>query len=138
MDFFSYIITYQKKIIMNKTYQPIVIEETENLLEGLKDSKFFEEYNIIDLTFAKGYLLEIMTEKHISGLIGNFDEENDELFTEEEFSKLLNEIVVGSISNSLKEKGYLNSYEDETTEELFFLSEKGKKYLEDLNNSTLK
>jgi hypothetical protein len=122
---------------MPKVYQPIVIEEAENLLEGLKDSKFFEEYEITDLTFAKEYLLEIMTEKYISGLIGDFDGENGELFTEEEFSKLLKEIVAGSILNSLKEEGYLNSYEDETTEELFFLTEKGKKHLEDLNNGII-
>ena len=122
---------------MPKVYQPIVIEEAENLLEGLKDSKFFEEYEITDLTFAKEYLLEIMTEKYISGLIGDFDGENGELFTEEEFSKLLKEIVAGSILNCLKEEGYLNSYEDETTEELFFLTEKGKKHLEDLNNGII-
>jgi len=122
---------------MPKVYQPIVIEEAENLLVGLKDSKFFEEYEITDLTFAKEYLLEIMTEKYISGLIGDFDGENGELFTEEEFSKLLKEIVAGSILNSLKEEGYLNSYEDETTEELFFLTEKGKKHLEDLNNGII-
>jgi hypothetical protein len=122
---------------MSKVYQPIVIEEAENLLEGLKDSKFFEEYEITDLTFAKEYLLEVMTEKYISGLLGDFDEESGELFTEEEFSKLLKEIVAGSILNSLKEEGYLNSYEDETTEELFFLTEKGKKHLEDLNNGLI-
>jgi hypothetical protein len=122
---------------MPKVYQPIVIEEAENLLEGLKDSKFFEEYEITDLTFAKEYLLEIMTEKYISGLIGDFDGENGELFTEEEFNKLLKEIVAGSILNTLKEEGYLNSYEDETTEELFFLTEKGKKHLEDLNNGII-
>jgi hypothetical protein len=122
---------------MPKVYQPIVIEEAENLLEGLKDSKFFDEYEITDLTFAKEYLLEIMTEKYISGLIGDFDGENGELFTEEEFNKLLKEIVAGSILNTLKEEGYLNSYEDETTEELFFLTEKGKKHLEDLNNGII-
>jgi hypothetical protein len=122
---------------MSKVYQPIVIEEAENLLEGLKDSKFFEEYEITDLTFAKEYLLEVMTEKYISGLLGDLDEESGELFTEEEFSKLLKEIVAGSILNSLKEEGYLNSYEDETTEELFFLTEKGKKHLEDLNNGII-
>jgi hypothetical protein len=122
---------------MSKVYQPIVIEEAENLLEGLKDSKFFEEYEITDLTFAKEYLLEVMTEKYISGLLGDLDEESGELFTEEEFSKLLKELVAGSILNSLKEEGYLNSYEDETTEELFFLTEKGKKHLEDLNNGII-
>lgn len=111
---------------MSKVYQPIVIEESENLLMGLIESKFFEDYEITDLTYAKTYILEIMNEKYISGLLGD---ENDELFTEKEFTKMLQEIVAGTVLNELKEGGYVNSYEDDTTEEMFFLTEKGKEYL---------
>jgi len=112
---------------MSTVYQPIVIEESEQLLIGLVESKFFEDYEITDLTFARQYILEIMNEKYISGLLG---EETEELFTEEEFTKMLQEIVAGTVLHELKEGGYLNSYEDENTEEMFFLTDKGKKYLE--------
>jgi len=112
---------------MSTVYQPIVIEESEQLLIGLVESKFFEGYEITDLTFARQYILEIMNEKYISGLLG---EETEELFTEEEFTKMLQEIVAGTVLHELKEGGYLNSYEDENTEEMFFLTDKGKKYLE--------
>lgn len=117
---------------MSKVYQPIVIEESEQLLIGLMESKFFDDYEITDLTFARQYVLEIMNEKYISGLLG---EETDELFTEEEFTKILQEIVAGTVLHELKEGGFLNSYEDENTEEMFFLTDKGKKFLEDKKNN---
>lgn len=113
---------------MAKVYQPIVIKETEILLQGLIDSKFFEDYEIENLTFAKEYILEIINEKYISGLLGE-GELGEEIFTEEEFTKILQEIIAGTLLNELKENGYINSYEDEETEEMFFLTEKGKEYL---------
>lgn len=112
---------------MSKVYQPIVIEESENLLMGLIESKFFEDYEIDDFTFAKQYILDVMNEKYIDGLLGD---ESDEIFTEEEFTKMLQEIVAGTILYQLKEQGLINSYEDENTEETFFLTEKGKKHME--------
>jgi hypothetical protein len=113
---------------MSKVYQPIVIEETENLIEGLKESKFFEDYEIEDLTFVREHLLEIMTQKFIDG---SLDEEFEELFSEDEFTKILQELVAGSLLYEMKEKGFINSYEDENTEETFFLTEKGKDFLKD-------
>lgn len=116
---------------MSKVYQPIVIEQAENLLKGLKESKFFEDYEITDLTYAEQHLLEIMNEKYILGLLGD---ESQEFFTEEEFTKILQEIVTGTILYELKEKGYINSYKDDNIEEMFFLTDKGKKHIDDLKN----
>lgn len=117
---------------MSKVYQPIVIEEAENILQGLIESEFFIDYDITDYTYSKQYLLDILTEKYINGLLDNDD---SELFTEEEFEQILKELVAGTVLYELKEKGYVNSYEDENTEEMFFLTEEGKKYLQ--NNGTL-
>ena len=114
---------------MGKVYQPIVIEETEQLINGLIESQFFSDYQITDLTYARGYVLDKMTEKYISGQL--MDEES-ELFTEEEFTQMLKEIVAGTILNDLKEQGYLDSYEDDDTEEMFFLTDEGKKYLKEI------
>jgi hypothetical protein len=55
--------------------------------------------------------------------------EEDEFFDEEEFETVLREIVAGSILYDLKKKGLVESYQDENVEELFFLTEKGKKHL---------
>jgi len=127
LSFFLFIIYKKNNKNMSTVYQPIVIEESEQLLIGLVESKFFEDYEITDLTFARQYILEIMNQKYISGLLG---EETDELFSEDEFTKILQEIVAGTVLHDLKQGGYLNSYEDENTEEMFFLTDKGKKYLE--------
>lgn len=113
---------------MSKIYQPIVIQEAEHLIEGLKESLFFDDYEIEDLTYAKQHILNLMTEKFINGQL---DSEIDEIFSEDEFEQLLKEIVAGSLLYELKQKGLVNSYEDENTEEMFFLTEKGKSYLKD-------
>lgn len=112
---------------MKKVYQPIVIEETENLIQGLIESEFFKDYEIDDLTYTRERLLDVMTEKYLNGLL-NDDEEL--LFTEEEFDNLLKDIIAGTLLHELKKKGMIESYEDDQTEERFFLTENGKKFLE--------
>lgn len=111
---------------MSKVYQPIVIKETENLIEGLIESDFFKDYEISNYTYAKSYLLDVMTEKYIDG---SLDDVERELFTEEEFTKILQEIVAGTVLYELKEMGLIESYEDDNTEEMFFLTDKGKEHL---------
>ena len=116
---------------MSKIYQPIVIEETENLIEGLKESLFFDDYQIEDLTYVRQHLLDTMTDKFIKG---ELDENIDEIFTEDEFTRLLQELVAGSLLYELKQKGLVNSYEDENTEEMFFLTDEGKKFMKSKEN----
>jgi hypothetical protein len=110
---------------MSKIYPKPVIEHTEELIEGLKESNFFEEYEIEDLTFVREHLNELLTQKFINGELG----EDGPYFLEEEFEQIIKELVAGSILHQLKVKGLVDSYEDDTTEEMFFLTEMGKKYL---------
>jgi predicted transcriptional regulator len=42
---------------------------------------------------------------------------------------MLREIVAGSVLYELKDKGLVDSYQDDTTEEMFFLTKKGKKLI---------
>jgi hypothetical protein len=117
---------------MAKAYQPIVIEETDNLIQGLIESEFFLDYDIIDYSFARQFILDELTQKYIDGL---FDESEDaELFTEDEFTKLLQKIVAGSLLSELKERGLVSSYEDDDTEETFFLTEEGKQLIRKSDN----
>jgi hypothetical protein len=111
------------------TYQPIVLEHTENLLKGLEEAEFFVDYEIGDLTFARNYLNDLFTEKFIKGEL-DIEEDSRPLFDEPEFEKMLREIAAGSVLYDLKKMGYIDSYEDNTTEEMFFLTKKGKKYLD--------
>lgn len=113
---------------MTKIYQPIVIEYSNEIVDTLIESEFFLENEIDDYTFAKNFLCEKLTEKFITT---GLDREVG-IFTEDEFNDILKNILAGSVLYSLKNKGYINSYEDENTEELFFLTEEGKKYVEEL------
>lgn len=111
---------------MSKIYQPIIIERVAEMIEILTETHFFSDYDLENTEFAETYLLDKLTEKFISG---KYDMEEDEFFEEEEFETVLREIVAGTILYDLKKKGFVESYDDEITEELFFLTEKGKKLL---------
>ena len=108
---------------MGRTYQPIVTERASEIVNSLIECDFFVDYELETTDFAIKYLSDILTDKFISG---DFDFEENDLFTEEEFEKCLKEIVAGTILSELKDKGLIESYEDDNTEELFFLTDKGK------------
>ena len=114
---------------MDKIYQPIVIEKCDIILESL--TEFFEDYEIESLDFAKKYLCDKLTDKFILGELDEEEEDSLFLFTEEEFEVILKELIAGSVLYDLKKKGYVESYEDDTTDEMFFLTKKGKKFLKE-------
>ena len=116
-------------MIMSKIYQPIVIEMTNEIITDLVETEFFSDYEIQSTEFAKKYLLDKLTEKFILGDLENDDDEFLGVFNDDEFEVVLREIVAGSVLYELKEKGLVDSYEDETTEEMFFLTKKGKRVM---------
>ena len=99
---------------------------TNEIIETLKEEKFFDDYEIEDTSYAKRRIGEELTKKF---LIDGLDNEDGEYFTEDEFDKILREIAAEDVLRMLQRKGFLNSYEDENTEETFFLTEKGKEEL---------
>lgn len=115
---------------MNKIYQPEIIKLSEVYVMGLQDSDFFDEYELNSIEYAKEVFCDKLTEKFIEGNIDIFE---DDAFTELEFEDILKLIIAGTILYELKEKGWVNSYEDEDTEEMFFLTEEGKKRLKNKN-----
>ena len=121
-------------MIMNKIYQPIVIEMTNEIITDLTESEFFVNYDIQSTVFAEKYLLDKLTEKFILGELENEDDEFLGVFNDEEFEVVLREIVAGSVLYELKEKGLVDSYEDENTEEMFFLTKKGKRVMKKKND----
>jgi len=108
----------------------IVLEHLEKIMRGLDESFFFEDYNITD-TYAKKLLTDLLIEKYVED--PSMDE-NEFFWTEDEFEQIIQKIVTGSIMYELVDDGILNSYEDENTEETFFLTEKGKKLSQELKN----
>ena len=111
---------------MSKVYQPIVVKNVDLIIEALTESNFFTDYEIESTDFAIQYFSDILTEKFIKGDLGGDD---GEFFTEEEMNKYLKEVIAGSLLHELKNKGLVNSYEDDNTEEVFFLTEEGKEYM---------
>lgn len=116
-------------MIMSKIYQPIVIEMANDIITDLTESEFFSDYEIQSTVFAEKYLLDKLTEKFILGELENEDDEFLGVFNDDEFEVVLREIVAGSVLYELKEKGLVDSYEDDTTEEMFFLTKKGKRVM---------
>ncbi len=116
-------------MIMSKIYQPIVIEMTNDIITDLTESEFFADYEIQSTVFAEKYLLDKLTEKFILGELDDDEEEFLGVFNDDEFEVVLREIVAGSVLYELKEKGLVDSYEDDLTEEMFFLTEEGKKHM---------
>ena len=116
-------------MIMTKIYQPIVIEMTNEIISDLTESEFFSDYEIQSTVFAEKYLLDKLTEKFILGELENDEDEFLGVFNDDEFDVVLREIVAGSVLYELKEKGLVDSYEDDSTEEMFFLTEEGKKHM---------
>ncbi len=116
---------------MKKVYQPIVIERSNEIVKTLEESGFFIEYELSNTEFAKEFLCEKLTEKFIE----NGSDLEGGIFSESEFEEILKMIITGTILTELKKKGYINSYEDENTEETFFLTKHGKEMLKNLNNT---
>tara|TARA_R110001592_G_scaffold64818_1_gene199116 strand:- start:11522 stop:11875 length:354 start_codon:yes stop_codon:yes gene_type:complete len=114
--------------LKNKYDAPkVVLHHVENILEGLRESFFFEDYDIGE-EYATKSLIKIVTEKYVE----NPTLELDFFWSEEEFGTILKTIVTGSIMYQLKEQGIMGSYEDDDTEEQFYLTEKGKEITKNL------
>lgn len=103
------------------TYQPIVIEKTNVIIDELIYSNFFEDNKIMDISFAIKTISDKLTEKFINGELENVD-----LFVSGEFVGMLHMIIAENVLRELQKKGLITSYEDENTEEVFFLTELGK------------
>jgi hypothetical protein len=116
---------------MHTNYQPIVIEKSKELIEILRETYFFEDYEIDNEEFAFNFLCEKLTEKFIKGELSEGDTD-EPIFTEDEMDFYLRQIIVGSLLHDLQEKGIVDSIEDENQEERFFLTEKGKKITKNL------
>lgn len=113
------------------TLPQIVSDYVDGIIGGLEESNFFREHSIKDI-YARKRFTELLMELYVS----DPSLSDEEFFwTEDEFEVILEKIIVGSIIYELKDDGILNSYEDENTDETFFLTEKGKLLSKELKNN---
>jgi hypothetical protein len=108
---------------MNKTYQPFIIEKADEILEILKD-------DIVPFDHARERLCMLLTEKFINGKLSSEDDVRTVFESEEELLRFVNECYIYENLLSLMEQGLVGMYEDDDNEELFFLTEKGKLYMD--------
>ena len=118
---------------MKIIYQPIVIEYTEIYLQLLINSDTLKNWGVTDFTYAKEYISNKLTEKFINNGLDNINE----IFDSNESLIIIKDIIIGSMIQKLKDIGYVNSYEDENTEEHIFLTEAGKKYIKTRLNTPI-
>ncbi len=112
-------------------YLPKIETITEEIIQTLIEDEFFNDFEIEDYSYARKRIAEELTNKF---LIDGLDEENG-IFSEDEFDKLLKEIAAEDVLRSLQKRGLINSYEDENTEEIFFLTEKGREEMKNVDDT---
>ena len=109
---------------MKNVYQPIVLDKASQIVEILRETDFFNEYEIEDESYAMDYFCDKLTTKFINGELDEDSIEN--IFEEGDMEQFLKEIIAGSLLYELQAKGIIDSIEDENNEERFFLTDKGK------------
>lgn len=109
---------------MGKKYLPNIIKLAKLHIGVLESSNFFVDYEIKNIDLVEERLCDELTQKFIEG-----ETIDDFCFTDEEYGRILKEIITKDVFYSLKDKGILNSYSDENTEEVFFLTSNGKRYI---------
>jgi hypothetical protein len=112
---------------MKKTYQPFIIKKVNEILEILKDDINPSEH-------IKERLCMILTKKFIDGNLSAEDDVRMVFDSEEELLRFVNECYTYESLVSLMEKGFVNVYDDDD-DELFFLTEKGKQYVEKMKKN---
>lgn len=108
-------------------YIPKVEAIADDIIQTLIEDKFFEDFEIEDHSYTKKRFCDELTAKF---LLNGLEDDGLSIFNEDEFDKILKEVIAEDMLRSLQKKGLINSYEDEGTEEVFFLTEKGREEIE--------
>lgn len=124
LELMIFFITFCKNINnMKKTYQPFIIQKSDEILYLLKD-------DIESTENTKNRLCDFLTEKFIKGDLSS-ETPIEEIFEEEELLLFIHESLIRQDLEHLIETGLVNTLNDENGEEMFFITEEGKKYVEE-------
>ena len=95
------------------------------------EDDYFVDFEISSQDYARKRISDELTKKFLEN---GLDNEEEGYFNEEEFDIILKEIIAEDVLRTLQRGGYINSYEDEDTEEMFFLTDLGKKQVSEMDN----
>jgi len=110
------------------SYPDKVVERATKVANLLKENGFFEEEELnpeIAHKVAINKFSELFYPKWISG------DEEDFSYSDGEFESVLIEIISDSALESLKQKGFIDSFDGDT----YFLTQKGKEFNEQRGKS---
>jgi len=113
------------------TYLPKIQEITEGIIATLVDDNYFIDFDISSQDYARKRISDELTIKFLENGLNN---EEDGYLSEDEFDIILKEIVAEDLLRTLQKKGLLSSYEDDNTEEVFFLTTLGKEEIVNLED----
>jgi hypothetical protein len=113
------------------TYLPKIQEITEGIIATLVDDNYFIDFEISSQDYARKRISDELTLKFLENGLNN---EEDGYLSEDEFDIILKEIVAEDLLRTLQKKGLLSSYEDDNTEEVFFLTTLGKEEIVNLED----
>lgn len=97
-----------------------VIRASENILKVIRDS--------LDLTEVQP---EVLRENLRTVFLEKFNSNQELVITEDEFVKTYTTSVIQTTLNSLQAKGLVNSIEDEKGENVYWLTDAARDYLEE-------
>lgn len=101
----------------------VVRRKVETVLDVIRKSGYFEIFDLKE-DYARKEITHTVLEEYTKQMSSNFEM----TWGDKKIGEMLSRIFVGSILHELKEEGIVGTYEDENTEEVFFLTKKGKKY----------
>ena len=101
----------------------IVKRKVETVLNVIRKSGYFEIFDLKE-DYARKEITHTVLEEYTKQMSSNFEM----TWGDKRIGEMLSRIFVGSILHELKDEGIVGTYEDENTEEVFFLTKKGKKY----------
>ena len=119
---------------MKKTFQPFIVAKAEEMIIFMKtDYDVFENLGIKSTEYTKERLCDILTEKFING---EYDENDDigDLFPDDKLlMSFLAEMATKSDLDNLIEKGLVGSLDDDSGRDFYFVTEKGKECVKQMN-----
>ena len=120
---------------MKKTFQSFIIAKAEEMINFMKNGgvNVFEDIGIRSTEYTKERLCDILTEKFINGEYDENDEIGDLFPNDKLLMSFLAEITTKSDIDSLIKKGLIGSLDDETGRDYYFMTEKGKECVKQMN-----
>lgn len=91
---------------MEESLENKINDEVHNIMDGLVLTNFFKDFEIEDLSFAEEFIKDFLIKKCDQGF--DITNQNDDLFDDDEFDELLQNIIAGSTINQLEDNGLIN------------------------------